>query len=85
MNTKMYVGNLPLDVNEMELRELFATHGQVDDVALIMDRETGRPRGFAFVTMNGKNEMESAIGALHGMTFKGSILVVNEARDRGNR
>ena len=81
----MYVGNLPLDVNEMELRELFATHGQVDDVALIMDRETGRPRGFAFVTMNGKNEMESAIGALHGMTFKSSILVVNEARDRGNR
>ena len=82
MNTKMYVGHLPMQVTELELRELFGNHGQVDDVALTIDHEKGNPRGFAFVTMSSRSEMASAIEALHGMDFKGSILVVNEAGER---
>ena len=54
MNTKMYVGNLSFDMSEVELRSLFSEHGQVNEVALTMDRETNRPRGFAFVTMDTK-------------------------------
>ena len=81
----MYVGNLPFEVTEMELRDLFSAHGQVNEVAVVMDRETDRPRGFAFVTMNDKEGMEAAISGLDGNDFKGRSIKVNEARPRENR
>ena len=80
----MYVGNLPFEVTELELRDLFSAHGQVNEVAVVMDRDTGRPRGFGFVTMDDKEGMEAAIGALDGHDFKGRTLKVNEARPRNN-
>ena len=85
MNTKMYVGNLPFEVTETELRDLFSAHGQVNEVAVVMDRETDRPRGFAFVTMNDKEGMEAAISGLDGNDFNGRSIKVNEARPRENR
>lgn len=84
-NTKMYVGNLPFSATEVELRDLFGQHGQVSDVSLMMDRDTGRPRGFAFVSMSTPEEMESAIKSLHGKDFNGRALTVNEARPREDR
>jgi RNA recognition motif-containing protein len=62
---KLYVGNLPFSVTEDELRDLFAQHGTVTSATLVMDRETGRPRGFGFVEFNDRSEAESAIEALH--------------------
>ncbi len=85
MNTKMYVGNLPYDVTEVELREAFAAHGEVSEVAVVMDRDSGRPRGFAFVTMADKAGMDAAIEGLDGKDFGGRSLTVNEARPRENR
>ena len=61
MNTKMYVGNLTFEATEAEIRDLFSEHGPVNEVAVVMDRETNRPRGFAFVTMNTKEGMDNAI------------------------
>ncbi|MFV1994686.1 MAG: RNA recognition motif domain-containing protein, partial [Verrucomicrobiales bacterium] len=81
----MYVGNLPYDASEEDLRELFSPHGQVNEVAIVIDRETGRSRGFAFVTMNDKDGMEGAIRELDGKDFNGRSLNVNEARPRENR
>jgi cold-inducible RNA-binding protein len=85
MNTKMYVGNLSFDTNDHDLRELFAVHGVVTEVALPMDRETGRPRGFAFVTMETADGMNAAIKALNGKTWQGRPLTINEARPREER
>ena len=85
MNTKMYVGNLPFESTEDEIREAFAAHGPVEEVAVVMDRDTGRPRGFAFVTMSEREGMEAAISALDGQDFNGRTLTVNEARPRENR
>ena len=85
MNTKMYVGNLPYDATELDLRTLFASHGEVQEVAIVMDRDTGRSRGFAFVTMSNKEGMEAAIRELDGQDFNGRNLNVNEARPRENR
>ncbi len=85
MNTKMYVGNLSFDMNEVELRALFEPFGQVTDAALMMDRETGRPRGFAFVTMDSREGMEMAIRELDGKETMGRRLTVNEARPREER
>jgi cold-inducible RNA-binding protein len=85
MNTKMYVGNLTFDASEAEVRELFSEHGAVNEVALPMDRETNRPRGFAFVTMNTKEGMDNAIKALDGKAWNGRPLTVNEARPREER
>ncbi len=85
MNTKMYVGNLPYETTEDNIRTLFSAHGQVNDIAVVMDRETGRPRGFAFVTMNDKDGMEAAIRELDGQDFNGRQLKINEARPRENR
>jgi cold-inducible RNA-binding protein len=62
-NTKIYVGNFPFESTEDELRDLFSEHGAVMEVAIIMDRETGRPRGFAFVTMVDRAGMEAAVAA----------------------
>jgi RNA recognition motif-containing protein len=78
---KLYVGNLPFSATEDEIRELFARHGSVTSVALINDRETGRPRGFGFVEMEDAGAA-SAISALDGQNFGGRSLRVSEAQDR---
>lgn len=85
MNTKMYVGNLTFEASEAEVRELFSEHGPVNEVAIVMDRETNRPRGFAFVTMNTKEGMDNAIRQLDGKSWNGRALTVNEARPREER
>ena len=77
----IYVGNLPYSATEDELRELFEQHGSVSSVKLINDRDTGRPRGFAFVEMEGA-EADAAIQALDGQQFGGRGLRVNEAQPR---
>lgn len=82
---KLYVGNLPFTASEAELSELFGQHGEVASVALIMDRETGRPRGFGFVEMANDDEANNAIDALNGQDFGGRALTVNEARERQPR
>lgn len=79
---KMYVGNLPFKVSEQELRDLFAQHGEVTSASLVMDRETGRPRGFGFVEMPDKAQAEAAINALNGQQFLGRDLTVNEAKPK---
>ncbi len=85
MNTKMYVGNLTFEATEAEVRELFSQHGPVNEVAMVMDRETNRPRGFAFVTMGTKEGMDAAIRDLNGKSWNGRPLTVNEARPREER
>lgn len=85
MNTKMYVGNLAFDAGFEEIKSLFEPHGGVEDVFIVKDRESGRPRGFAFVTMDTKESMEAAINALNGEEFMGRPLVINEARPREER
>jgi len=84
MSNKMYVGNLPYTINEADLREAFSQFGAVSDVAVMMDRETNRPRGFAFVAMDTAEAMEAAVRGLDGQDFQGRKLVVNEARPREN-
>jgi RNA recognition motif-containing protein len=83
--SKIYVGNLPFSANEESVRALFAQHGNVDSVALISDRDTGRPRGFGFVEMT-KDDAARAIQNLNGHELDGRALKVNEAQDkqRGN-
>ena len=81
MAKKLYVGNLPFSATEDEVRELFSRHGSVNSVALINDRETGRPRGFGFVEMDDQGA-SSAISALDGKDFGGRSLRVSEAQDR---
>ncbi len=85
MNTKMYVGNLSFDANFEEIKELFEAHGGVEDVFIVKDRESGRPRGFAFVTMENEEGMNAAIEALNGEEFMGRPLVINQARPREER
>lgn len=81
----MYVGNLPFSATQEEITEIFAAHGEVQEVFVATDRETGRPRGFAFVTMATREAMEAAIKGLDGQTFGGRPLKVNEARPREDR
>ncbi|WP_233246149.1 RNA recognition motif domain-containing protein [Coraliomargarita sinensis] len=85
MNTKMYVGNLSYDATDGDLRELFEAHGAVTDVFIVKDRESGRPRGFAFVSMETPEEMTAAIEGLNGEEFLGRALTINEARPREER
>jgi RNA recognition motif-containing protein len=85
MNTKLFVGNLSFNTTENQLQDLFAEHGTVVAVDLIMDRMSGRPRGFAFVTMESKEAAETAIQALQGKSVDGRDLTVNEARPREER
>ena len=85
MNTKMYVGNLPFAAQEQDVRELFSQYGGVTEVFLPMDRESGRPRGFAFVTMDSPEAMNAAINAQNGQEFLGRKLAINEARPREER
>jgi RNA recognition motif-containing protein len=81
---RIYVGNLPFQATEDEVRDLFGNHGAVQSVSLINDRETGRPRGFGFVEMD-DSEADAAIAALDGVEFGGRNLRVNEARPREDR
>jgi len=76
---KLYVGNLSFQTTEDQLRDLFAQHGEVASAQLVMDRETGRPRGFGFVEMPERSHAEAAIAGLHGQNFMGRDLTVNEA------
>ena len=85
MNTKMYVGNLPFSATDVDLRDLFAQFGGVTDVFLPMDRESGRPRGFAFVSMDTPEAMTAAITGLNGKDFGGRSLTINEARPKEDR
>lgn len=81
MAKNIYVGNLPWNVSEADIRELFEQHGPVQEVTLITDRETGRSRGFAFVQMD-EDAAQEAIDALNGTDFGGRELRVNVARER---
>jgi RNA recognition motif-containing protein len=82
LGKKLYVGNLPFSATEDELRAAFERHGRVESVNVIMDRETGRPRGFAFVEMEDANAAATAIQSLDGRDFGGRSLRVNEAQDK---
>ena len=77
---KIYVGNISFDTVEENLRTAFAAHGEVEEVAVITDRDTGRPRGFAFVTMADDASARAAIEALNGTELDGRTLNVSEAR-----
>jgi RNA recognition motif-containing protein len=83
MGNRLYVGNLSYDATEDSLRTCFAECGEVSEVRIITDRETGRSRGFAFVTMKTDTEAQSALGQLNGAVVDGRPLRVNEAEERG--
>jgi RNA recognition motif-containing protein len=85
MSKKLYVGNLSYTVSNRELEELFAAHGTVESANIIMDRDTGRSKGFGFVEMGNDQEAQAAISALHGKDIDGRSLTVNEARPREER
>ena len=84
MTTNLYVGNLSFDVTETDLRNMLAEHGPVNEINVIMDKVTGRARGFAFVTMN-TPEGNTAVLALNGTEWNGRPLTVNVARPREDR
>ena len=85
MGTKLYVRNLPFDITEGDLRNMLSEHGPVNEIAVVMDKITGRARGFAFATMNTPEAATAAINALNGKDWKGRVLTVNEARPREER
>jgi cold-inducible RNA-binding protein len=85
MNTKLFVGNLSFNTTENSLQDAFAAHGSVLETNLMTDRETGRPRGFGFVTMSTAEEAQKAISALNGATLDGRALTVNEAKPKTER
>jgi RNA recognition motif-containing protein len=82
LGKKLYVGNLPFSVTEDQLRSVFERHGTVSSVNVIMDRDTGRPRGFAFVEMDDAHAADEAARALDGSDLGGRSLRVSEAQDR---
>ena len=82
---KIYVGNLPYEITEQDLRQEFESFGGVESVSIIVDRPSGRPKGFAFVEMASKSEAEAAIAELNGKTIKDRTIVVNESRPRTDR
>ena len=82
---KLYIGNLSFETTENDLQDLFELHGKVSEVALMMDRMTGKSRGFAFVTMGDNAEASAAMTALNGKEVGGRTLTVNEARAREER
>jgi cold-inducible RNA-binding protein len=85
MSSKLFVGNLSFDVTESVLKDTFAAHGTVVETNLMMDRDTGRPRGFGFVTMGSAEEAQKAIDALNGKELGGRALTVNVAKPREER
>ncbi|HEY4590941.1 MAG TPA: RNA-binding protein [Thermoanaerobaculia bacterium] len=82
MGRKLYVGNLPYRLRDSDLQDMFAEHGTVDSAQVIMDRDTGRSKGFGFVEMSNDQEAQAAISALNGRDLEGRSLTVNEARPR---
>src|SRR5438445_13779964 len=84
-NNKLFVGNLSFNTTENDLQDTFAAHGTVVEANLMMDRATGRPRGFGFVTMSTPEEAQKAIDAMHGKELAGRALTVNLARPREER
>jgi RNA recognition motif-containing protein len=82
MGKRLYVGNLSFNTTEMDLRDLFAQSGTVTEAKLVMDRDTGRPRGFGFVEMSTDAEASDAIANLNAREFQGRALTVNEAQER---
>jgi cold-inducible RNA-binding protein len=82
MGRKLYVGNLAYGVKDSDLQDLFAAHGTVDTAQVIMDRDTGRSKGFGFVEMSSDQEARAAISALNGKEVDGRNLTVNEARPK---
>lgn len=78
----IYVGNLPFSATESDMRDLFAEYGTVDSVAIVLDRETGRPRGFGFVELGTDARAQDAIRDLNGTDLQGRAIKVNEAKPR---
>ena len=85
MSSKLFVGNLSFNTTENDLQDAFAAHGTVTETNLMMDRVSGRPRGFGFVTMSTPEEAQKAIAALNGAQLDGRALTVNIARPREER
>jgi cold-inducible RNA-binding protein len=82
---KIYVGNLSYQMTDSDLQNLFSPHGMVQSAQVVMDRDTGRSKGFGFVEMDSSDEAQTAIRALNGQESNGRALTVNEARPRENR
>ena len=85
MGKKLYVGNLPYTVSDSDLQRLFEPHGPVASAQVVVDRDTGRSKGFGFVEMETNEAAQAAISALNGQDFSGRSLTVNEARPREER
>ncbi|HEY2029119.1 MAG TPA: hypothetical protein VGH20_07905 [Myxococcales bacterium] len=86
MGNRLFVGNLPFDVGEEDVRHFIEGEGRtVSSVKIVMDKDTGRPRGFAFVDMGSDEEAKAAISALNGKELNGRAVVVNEAQERGGK
>src|SRR5213593_1031825 len=85
MNTKLFVGNISFNTTENDLNDAFAAHGTVTEANLMVDRMSGRPRGFGFVTMATEEEAQKAIQAMNGASLDGRNLTVNLARPREER
>src|SRR5438067_10675816 len=84
-NNKLFVGNLSFNTTENELQDMFAAHGAVQEAKVVTDRENGRPRGFAFVTMSTAQEAQAAMSALNGKSIDGRALTVTIAKPREER
>jgi RNA recognition motif-containing protein len=85
MSNKLFVGNLSFNTTENDLQDAFAAHGTVTEANLMMDRTSGRPRGFGFVTMSSSEEAQKAVEAMNGKSIDGRALTVNIARPREPR
>ncbi len=85
MSARLFVGNLSFNTTQNQLQDLFGAHGNVVEVDVVMDRFSGRPRGFGFVTMETKEAADAAVQALNGKEVDGRALTVNEARPREER
>ena len=85
MSNKLFVGNLSFNTTQNDLQDAFGAHGTVTETNLMMDRETGRPRGFGFITMSSSQEAEKAIAAMNGKEIDGRALTVNVAKPREER
>ena len=85
MSKKLFVGGLPWSTGDQELSQAFESHGQIEEAKVITDRETGRSRGFGFVTFVNDEDGEKAVEAMNGTEMEGRQLTVNEARDRAPR
>ena len=85
MSAKLFVGNLSFNITENDLQDAFAAHGTVIETNLLMDRETGRPRGFGFITMSSAEEAQKAIDGLNGKSIDGRARTVNIAKPREER